>query len=248
MLSPTYASGRVVSNRPAKTSESASCASETGGSGRSGLRRIFLSAAGSCCVWLRLKAFLIGFIAFVCVCRSTLTAADEASYRLFPLDRVTFSVHGEGSLSAQLRVSGNGTINVPLLGDVRVAGLTLAEAERKIQETYVAGQIFIRPQITLQVVEYSKKEISLFGQFARQGRIEFPAESASLGIVQAVSVAGGFTRIARSDSVRVTRKDPVTGEEKVFIVNVERMISGRGNEENFLVYPGDTLFVAERLF
>jgi polysaccharide export outer membrane protein len=195
-----------------------------------------------------LRGLFLVFVAVISFDRVSLRAADEAAYRLFPLDVVSFAVHGEADLSTQLRVSGNGNINVPLLGDVRVAGLTLADAERRIQETYVAGQIFIRPQITLQVREYSKKEISLLGQFARQGKIEFPAESASLGIVQAVSAAGGFTRIARADSVRVSRKDPETGEEKVFTVNVERMISGRGTDEVFLVYPGDTLFVPERLF
>lgn len=173
---------------------------------------------------------------------------DEAAYRLYSRDVVTFSVHGETGLATQLRISGNGNINVPLLGDVNVSGLTLAEAERKIQATYISEQIFVRPQITLQVLEYSKKEISVLGQFARQGKVEFPAESASIDIVQAVSAAGGFSRIARADSVRVTRKDPGTGEEKRFTVNVERMILGKSTDEVFLVYPGDTLFVPERLF
>jgi polysaccharide export outer membrane protein len=178
----------------------------------------------------------------------THAAVDEAAYRLYPRDVVTFSVHGETGLATQLRISGNGNINVPLLGDVRVSGLTLAEAELKIQATYISEQIFVRPQITLQFLEYSKKEISVLGQFARQGKVEFPAESTSIGIVQAISAAGGFTRIARADSVRVTRKDPATGEEKYFTVNVERMISGKNTDEVFLVYPGDTLFVPERLF
>lgn len=193
------------------------------------------------------KLFVV-FIAVIGLGCTTSFAANETAYRLFALDVVSFAVNGETDLSTQLRVSGNGNINVPLLGDVRVTGLTLADAEKKIQETYVAAQIFVRPQITLQVREYSKKEISLFGQFARQGKIEFPAESASLSIVQAVSAAGGFSRIARADSVRVSRKDSETGEEKVFTVNVERMISGRSKDEVFLVYPGDTLFVPERLF
>jgi polysaccharide export outer membrane protein len=181
-------------------------------------------------------------------CGASLSNAEEAVYRLYPLDMVAFSVHGESDLSTKLRISGNGTINVPLLGDVRVVGLSLTEAERKIQDAYVAEEIFIRPQVTLQVNEYSKKEISMLGQFARQGKIELPAESPALSIIEAVTAAGGFTRIGRADSVRVTRKDAVTGEEKVFIVNVERMISGKSNEEVFLVYPGDTLFVPERLF
>lgn len=174
-------------------------------------------------------------------------AEEPSAYRLFVRDVVTFAVHGETDLKTQLRISGNGTINVPLLGDVRVVGLSLAAAERKIQEAYIAAEIFILPQITLQVSEYSKKEVSMLGQFARQGKIELPAESVSLSIIEAVTAAGGFSRIAKADSVRITRRDPDTAEEKVITVNVERMISGRG-EDVFYVFPGDIVFVPERLF
>lgn len=175
--------------------------------------------------------------------------APAAAYRLYPLDVVSFSVHGETGLSTTLRLSGDGTINVPLLGDVRVTGLTLTEAEKKIQDTYIAQEIFIRPQVTLQVTEYSKKEVSLLGQISRQGKIQFPAEVSALDIVDVVTTAGGFSRIAKADAVRVTRKHPETGEEQVFTVNVERMLAGRASaEERFLVYPGDVLFIPERLF
>lgn len=174
--------------------------------------------------------------------------AEPTAYRLYPRDVVAFAVQGEPGLTAQLRLSGSGGVNLPLLGEVRIAGLTLSEAETRIQEAYVEGEIFIRPQVTLQVTEYSKKEISILGQISRQGRVEFPPEVSALSIVEAVSAAGGFNRIARADNVRVTRKNLETGEETTFVVNVERMISGRGNEELFYVLPGDVVFVPERLF
>jgi polysaccharide export outer membrane protein len=192
------------------------------------------------------------FLLLLCLVGATLRAAtgpesDSLAYRLHPLDLVSFSVHGETGLGASLRLSGGGSIRVPLLGDIRIAGLTLAEAEKKIQERYVAEEIFVRPQVTLQVTEYSKREVSVLGQISRQGKIEFPAEASSLDIVQVVTAAGGFSRIARADAVRVTRKDAETGEERVFTVNVERMLSGR-SDEAFRILPGDVIFVPERLF
>lgn len=174
--------------------------------------------------------------------------AAEAAYSLFARDVVTFAVYGEPDLTTQLRISGNGTINVPLLGDVKVAGLSLAAAERKIQEAYVRNEIFIRPQVTLQVSEYSKKEISILGQVGRQGKVELPVESASLSIIDAITMAGGFTRIGRSEAVKVTRKNQTTDAEEVFTVNVEQMIAGRSKEAVFHVIPGDIVFVPERLF
>ena len=58
--------------------------------------------------------------------------------------------------------------------------------------------------------------------------------------------AGGFTRIAKSDAVRITRKDDA-GAERTFTVDVEKMLAGRGGE-TFLVQPGDVVFVPERVF
>ncbi len=181
-------------------------------------------------------------------CGAVLSAAAETAYRLFEQDLVSLSVYGEPDISTQLRISGNGMINVPLLGDIHIVGLDLASAERKIEKTYIEKQIFIRPQITLQVSEYSKKEISILGQIGRQGKISLPVESVQMDIVNAVSLAGGFSRIARADNVRVTRKNSKTGEEEVFNVDVESMIEGRSKEELFIVYPGDVIFVPERLF
>ena len=144
--------------------------------------------------------------------------------------------------------SGNGMINVPLLGNVHVVGLDLATAENNIEELYIEQEIYIRPQITLQVAEYSKKEISVLGQIGRQGKIELPVESVEMSIINAITLAGGFSRIARADHVRVTRKSFETGNDEVFTVNVESMIEGRSKKPVFIVYPGDIIFVPERLF
>lgn len=181
-------------------------------------------------------------------CGAASSNLEESAYRLFARDVVKFEVYGEPNLSTELRISGNGTINVPLLGDVQVAGLSLAAAEQIIRETYIEKEIFVRPQITLQVREYSKKEISVLGQVGRQGKVELPVESPSLSIINAITLAGGFTRIGRSDAVKVTRKKPGSDAEQVFTLNVDEMISGRSKQPVFEVLPGDTVFVPERLF
>lgn len=190
------------------------------------------------CLWL---ALVLGL-------SLTARANDGDSYRLFPRDVVAFSVYGEPDLNAQLRISGKGTINVPLLGEIKIMGLTLQEASHALAEAYIVADILLRPQVTLQVSEYSKKEVSVLGQIGRQGKVELPPETSSLSIVDVVSAAGGFTRIARSDNVRVTRRNPDTDTDQVFFVNVESMISGNANATPFEILPGDIIFVPERLF
>jgi len=195
---------------------------------------------------LRQVCLLLGTALLCCGADSSVDSGE--AYRLFPKDVVTFSVYGEGDLSTKLRLSGQGVINLPLLGDVKVGGLTLAEAEAKISNSYIEREILVRPQITLQVNEYSKKEITVLGQISKQGKIELPPETTQLNLIEAISAAGGFTRIAKADSVRITRKDPATGEEKVYIIDVESMIAGRSKEKAFYVLPEDIIFIPERLF
>lgn len=191
---------------------------------------------------------LLLFVASLLPLQAAEYEEESDDYRLFPRDSVALSVYGEPDISTQLRLSGNGGINIPLLGNLRVSGLTLAEAEEKIGKTYVEREIFIDPQITLQVTDYSKKEISILGQISGQGRIALPPETATLSIIEAVSSAGGFSRIAKADAVRITRMNFETNEEEVFIVDVESMITGRSKEDVFYVFPGDIIYVPERLF
>ncbi len=184
-------------------------------------------------------------LAFAAAAVASTNSGD--SYQLYPLDLLRFEVYGESDLSTELRISGNGDLNVPLAGSVRVQGLTLDQAQEKIAQVYRDSEIFIRPQVSLRVVEYSKKEVSVLGQVGKQGRIELPAESSAISIVEAITAAGGLTRIAKGDSVRVTRRQAGDGQETRLTINVEALISGSGGDV-FMVRPGDIIFVPERLF
>jgi protein involved in polysaccharide export with SLBB domain len=173
---------------------------------------------------------------------------EAGHYRLFPRDLVRLGVQGEADVSVDRRVDGLGEIYVPLIGQVKVAGLTVAAAQTLIAKRYVEAEIFVRPEIVLTVIEYSPKEVMVLGQVSKQGKQSFPPESSGISIVEAITSAGGFTRIAKGDGVRVSRKDPRGGEQS-FTVNVEKMIDGRANSvEGFLLQPGDVVFVPERAF
>ncbi len=172
----------------------------------------------------------------------------SGQYKLFSLDLVHISVQGEPDVSVDRRVDGDGRINVPLLGDITVRDLSIAEAQKLISERYVAGEIFIRPEVVINVVEYSPKEIMVLGQVSTQGKVSFPPEVGSISIVEAITKAGGFTRIGKADGVRVTRKGK-EGAEQSFTVNVEKLIGGRADPgDSFFLQPGDVVFVPERVF
>jgi protein involved in polysaccharide export with SLBB domain len=90
----------------------------------------------------------------------------------------------------------------------------------------------------------------VLGQVKKPGKVIFPIEANGMDIRDVVSQAGGFTNIARSREVRVTRVS-ADGQEQALTVNVEQMLSGRGADgaaQSFLVLPGDIVFVPERFF
>jgi protein involved in polysaccharide export with SLBB domain len=169
-------------------------------------------------------------------------------YRLYPRDLIRIAVQGEPDVSVERRIDGHGEVSIPLLGQFKVAGLTVADAQAAIARRYMAEEIFIRPEVVVSVSDYSPKELMVLGQVTKQGKQVFPPETTAMPIVEAITAAGGFTRIAKGDAVKVTRKDD-RGAEQSFTVNVERLIDGRGGPaEIFLLQPGDVVFVPERVF
>lgn len=172
---------------------------------------------------------------------------SDANYHLFPRDLIRVAVFGEPDMSVERRIDGDGSVTLPLIGAVPVQNLTVPEAENRIKGLYLARQYFVHPQVTISVVSYSAKEVSVVGQVKNPGTVALPMEADSLPVVDVISRVGGFTRIGRADSVRVTRTAE-DGTRQTFTVDVKDMLDGRGRVAPFLVRPGDVIFVPETIF
>lgn len=176
---------------------------------------------------------------------ATPASGPTGDYRIAPRDLLQFQIYEETDVQAAQRVSSSGEIGVPMLGTVRLAGLTLREAERRLEQAYIEKGYFVRPQVMLSVQTYAPRSVSVLGQVNKPERIDFPLEREDIGIVEAVTLAGGFTRVAKTDSVRVMRT--AGGEERQFVVNVAEYLESR-NKPEFKLLPDDVVFVPERVF
>ena len=170
-------------------------------------------------------------------------------YTLSLADQIRVSVYQEEDLTSQTRIDARGHINLPLLGEVAVGGLTVAEAQKAIQEAYIAGRFLRNPQVTVNVVEYAPREVSIQGQIRSPGRYTLPIES-TFTVVELVTKAGGITDIGKGSAVSVTRVAS-DGSKKVFVIDVDNVIKGRKDQKNddntLLLQPGDVVYVPERL-
>jgi protein involved in polysaccharide export with SLBB domain len=187
---------------------------------------------------------------------STLFAAPDlpekptsSDYRVVANDQIRIRIAGETDDSASpliQRVSSEGEISVPLLGAVKVAGLTLREAERLMEKRYRDEGFFINPQVILGFETYAPRNVSVLGQVNNPNQLDFPIEHSSMGIVSAITRAGGFTRVARTDAVKVMRT--VDGKEVSYTVNVAAYLNETDKQQQFQLQPDDIVFVPERVF
>jgi polysaccharide export outer membrane protein len=142
-------------------------------------------------------------------------------------------------------------LRLPLIGEIKLGGLSVREAEDTLEKTYRERELLKTPLVTIVVSNYAVREASVLGAVRSPGNFQFPKESTSLDIVDLITRLGGFTPTAKSDAVSVIRRKP-DGKEEVTTVDVESMISGRRrgdtSRREFAIYPGDRIWVPERLF
>jgi protein involved in polysaccharide export with SLBB domain len=175
---------------------------------------------------------------------STSGVSAPAGYILSPTDQVTVEVFGEDDLRTSGRLNPEGNLSVPLLGSIHLAGLTLTQAASKLTELY-SRDYLVNPKVNVTLLSYAKRRFSILGQVNRPGSIEMPDSSPEgIDLLEAVALAGGYTRIASPERITVRRQN--ASGDHVFKVNAKRFTKGKGG--GFLVEPGDTITVGESIF
>ena len=168
------------------------------------------------------------------------TLSAPSGYLLTPNDQVTVEVFGEDDLRTNGRLNGEGNLSVPLLGSVHLAGLTLSQAAAKLTELY-GRDYLVSPKVNVSLIGYARRRFTMLGQVNRPGSYELPEGSPEgINLLEAIAMAGGYTRIAAPERVTVRRGN------KVLRVDAKRQARGTG--ETFIVKPGDAVTVGESIF
>jgi len=159
---------------------------------------------------------------------------------LGPGDVFEVTVFGEKDLSGKFRVSSAGTIEYPLVGRVKVAGLAPPGVAAKLKKRLSQG--FLKdPYVSIFVESYNSKKISVFGQVKKPGTFNY---ANNMSIIEAITLAGGFTPMASKNKITVTRV--INEKSRRFTVPVADI--GEGRASNYILQPGDIVFIPERVF
>lgn len=160
---------------------------------------------------------------------SDATVRVYEEYRLGSGDDLRITVFGQEDLSGEYNVSGNGSISLPLIGQMEVIDLTTAETEAKITQA-LEGDYLKNPRVNVDITNY--RPYTILGEVRSPG--QFPYRS-GLTVIEAVAQSGGFTYRANEKVVLIKSKD---SSEEVSVV-----LDG-----NTLVQPGDSIRIKERFF
>ena len=171
-------------------------------------------------------------------------ASAPTGYILNPNDQVAVEVFGEDDLRTNGRLNPEGNLTVPLLGSIHLAGLTLTQAASRLIELY-GRDYLVNPKINVILISYAKRRFSILGQVNHPGTFEMPDGSPTgIDLLEAVAMAGGYTRIAAPERITVRRRN--ASGDQIFKVNAKRFTKGTGG--GFLIEPGDTITVGESIF
>jgi len=177
-----------------------------------------------------------------------LQLATDPDYKISAGDDIFISVFGEGNLSVGQRIDTQGVLRWPLIGEVKLTGRTVRETEHYLEQVLIDKRMLKKPTVNIIVRSYASKEVTVLGAVNGGGKFRLPQEKEYIEIVDLISLMGGFRATAKSDKVNVTHID-TQGKEKKEAVDVEAMMKGSKKAlKSYLIYPGDKIYVAERLY
>jgi polysaccharide export outer membrane protein len=162
----------------------------------------------------------------------------SAEYKIGPKDLLEISVLGVPEISKLVvRVSEDGRITLPLLGEVGVGDLTKFEVEKKL--TKLAGEkIVLKPQVTVHILEYLSRRVSVVGAVGRPGPYELLGRQTVLSVV---SEAGGLTEDAGEEIIVI--RQLAAGESTSIRISVDGLFVQGDPKLNIALEPGDVLNV-----
>ena len=162
---------------------------------------------------------------------------DVSSYVIGHGDKLGISVYRNSDMDSSPQVDTMGNISVPLLGDMKVSGLTTYQLRDRITEGLT--KYITNPQVTITVSTYQSQKVTVMGEVSSPGifQLEQPQPISIL-----ITKCGGFTENANEENVTVIRKDP-KGPQQIITVNVKKVFKEGDAKQNILIYKDDIIYV-----
>ena len=187
---------------------------------------------------LALGAGLAPMAAMAQAATAPATIPAAAEYRLGSGDVIRINVYQNPDLTIETRVTEAGIVSYPLLGAIRLGGLSVTAAEKLIADGLRGGNFVKSPQVTLVVMQVRGNQASVLGQVNRPGR--YPIEVADMRLTDLLAMAGGAAANG-ADMVIVTGMR--SGKPFRLEVDLPTVFASGGKDKDILILNGDAVWV-----
>lgn len=160
-------------------------------------------------------------------------------------DQIFITVFGQPDMSAEVTVNDNEQVTLPLIGTLKIGGLTPPMIERLIAQRLRDGEYLRNPEVSVQVRQVRSQMISVLGEVQRPGR--FPILG-KLTVLDAVATAGGLTQKADSIALLIRRNPAPNGDtqRREIPIRLDQAIDSRSSELDIELKNDDVIFVAQQ--
>jgi polysaccharide export outer membrane protein len=165
-------------------------------------------------------------------------AADSDQYVIGPEDLLYIHVWREDALSRTVPVRVDGNISLPLVHELKAAGLTPLKLKENLTERF--KEFIENPNVSVTVMEANSLKVYVTGQVKTPGVYRLRSETT---VLQIIPMAGGFTDWANQKKILIIRKE--NGKEKRITVNYKKILKGGSPDSNIVLKAGDTVIVPE---
>ena len=187
-----------------------------------------------------LKRWLLTLLLVLAAAFSVCAGAQDqpTEYQLGPGDTIRVLVFQNPDLTLETRVSENGTISFPLIGTVRIGGMTVARAERTIADALRTGGFIKQPQVNVLLVVSRGNQVSVLGLVNRPGR--YPLETFNTRLSEMLAIAGGVAPTGADVVILTGTRDGKPFRKEI---DVAGMLLNNNPQDDIVVAGGDVIYV-----
>lgn len=165
-------------------------------------------------------------------------AAARSDYQLGAGDAIRIQVFQSPDLTTEARISENGVISFPLIGVIRIAGMSPTEAEALIARRLREGRFLQNPQVTLNVTLFRSQQVSVLGNVKNPGR--YALETTGMRLSEVLAMAGGITENGTDEVILMTTRD---GRMQRVVIDLVDMFTAGDLSRDVPLTAGDVVYV-----
>jgi len=182
---------------------------------------------------------LISMVIFSTLSPVVANADDKVDYLLGAGDSIRINVFQNPELTTETRVSESGTVSYPLIGEIKIGGKTIQDAEQKIAQALISGGFVQQPQVNIVLLQVRGNQVAVLGMVNRPGR--YPLETFNTHLSEMIATAGGVSQVAGNGLALLTGIRE--GKPFSYQVDLAALFLDNKKSQDVLVNNGDVIYI-----